>query len=115
MTTVTESELKEDPWRAFTSGRGSAVRVVDDRTGATLFYLASLENLQQGHIVADGAPDMSEQYYEGLAEAARAVGVHRSTISRALAPDGPVIAQKTEEGSWLIDKASLHAAYPEDL
>lgn len=114
MVTVTENELKADPWGAFTSGRGSAVRVIDDRTGKTLFYLTSSENLRDAGQPAVIAVESegADQYYVGLAEAARATGVHRSTISRSLAPKGDVMAKMGEDGHWWIDKKSLHEKYP---
>lgn len=114
MVTVTESELKADPWGAFTLGRGAAVRVTDDTSGRTLFYLASSENLREASTPAVIAvePEDTDRYYVGLAAAARATGVHRSTISRSLEPAGDVTARKSADGNWWIDKTSLHAKYP---
>ena len=46
-----------------------------------------------------------------IGEAAKAVGVSKSTLSRAV-KNGRISATKLEDGSYSIDPAELHRVYP---
>jgi hypothetical protein len=49
--------------------------------------------------------------YESLAQAAKAAGISKSTVLRAI-KSHRISAAKTETGDWIIDPAELHRVFP---